>query len=326
MSSDKSRKRLTAIALIAIIALLAINAILLYNKYKQDKIIHDKNEKIQEIQTMHSSLEKEYYEALSELEEMRGSNEDMNALIDQQKEELKAQRERIYVLIKDSDNLEAARVELNKMKRMVDDYIMRIEDLENKNAALMDSTANLRTEQQLLTERIARERQENDKLLNVKAALTEEKQNLEEVNLELEETVTRASTIGVQNIQVDGFKYGNSGKLRKRNKATNIELLKICFDAKANNIVKPGEEVFYLRLIDPLGETLAIENLGSGIIYNDYNNQQIRYTQMASVPYNKELQTICLSWEPNLPFSKGVYTAEVYNKGYLCGTSEFELK
>ena len=147
MTKTKSQQRLTAIALLAIISLLIVNAVLLYNKYKQDKIIHDKNERIDEISDMRSDLEKEYYEALSELEEMRGDNTKLNEMIDQQKEDLKVQKEKIIKLIKDSDDLKRAKVEMQNMRVMVDKYITQVAKLEGENRMLKDSTSALRKRQ-----------------------------------------------------------------------------------------------------------------------------------------------------------------------------------
>lgn len=326
MTKEKSRKRLTAIALLAIISLLLINAALLYNKYKQDKIIHDKNERISEISDMRADLEKEYYEALSELEEMRGDNEELNAIIDEQKENLNTQKEKIVRLIKDSRDLEEAREELQKMRNMIDNYIAEVDNLEKENRMLKDTAAALRQDRLLLTQRIADERHVTDELLSEKAELTESKDSLMKRNVELSSKVTRASAVEADNIDVRGFKYGNKGQERNRTKAKNIEVLKVCFDALPNPIAKSGTEKFYVRIIDPLGETLAIESLGSGVLQNDLTNTKVRYTRAAEVDYNRELQTICIPWEPGIPFKEGDYLVEIYNKGYLSGTSVFRLK
>jgi uncharacterized protein HemX len=45
-----------------------------------------------EMEQFKAQAEQQYYESLAELEEMRGSNEELNAMIDQQKEELRVQK------------------------------------------------------------------------------------------------------------------------------------------------------------------------------------------------------------------------------------------
>lgn len=326
MSATKSQQRLTVISLLAIISLLIINAVLLYNKYKQDKIIHDKNERINEISDLRSDLEKEFYEALSELEEMRGDNEQLNTLIDQQKDDLAAQKDRIVTLIKDSDDLKKARLELGNLRQKIDQYINEVNRLQSENASLRDSTSSLRQDRLLLTQKIAQERHANDELLSVKATLTEQNKNLSKERETLIGKVSRASVIEVNNVQVEGFRYGTNGKERNRRKAKNIEVLKVCFDAQPNNVAEKGNEKFYVRIVDPTGKTLAIESLGSGILTNDLDGSQVRYTKVAEVDYSNDMQTVCAGWEPNLPFKEGEYLVEVYNKGFVCGSTIFELK
>lgn len=326
MSATKSQQRLTVISLLAIISLLIINAVLLYNKYKQDKIIHDKNERINEISDLRSDLEKEFYEALSELEEMRGDNEQLNTLIDQQKDDLAAQKDRIVTLIKDSDDLKKARLELGNLRQKIDQYIDEVNRLQSENASLRDSTSSLRQDRLLLTQKIAQERHANDELLSAKATLTEQNKNLSKERETLIGKVSRASVIEVNNVQVEGFRYGTNGKERNRRKAKNIEVLKVCFDAQPNNVAEKGNEKFYVRIVDPTGKTLAIESLGSGILTNDLDGSQVRYTKVAEVDYSNDMQTVCAGWEPNLPFKEGEYLVEVYNKGFVCGSTIFELK
>ena len=93
-----------------------------------------------------------------------------------------------------------------------------------------------------------------------------------------------------------------------------------------NEVVKPGIEQFFVRVVNPNGETLAIEDLGSGVIQHAITGEDVRYTQFAETEYNNEEQELCLLWAPSLAFQAGKYDVEVYNKGFLCGKSSFALK
>jgi len=42
--------------------------------------------------------------------------------------------------------------------------------------------------------------------------------------------------------------------------------------------------------------------------------------------YNNEALQACFHWDPNVPFTKGNYEVEVFNKGYLAGSGTFNLK
>ena len=91
---SNSSQRLIAIATVVIIALLGINGYLLYNKITKDRLIEEQKQELISSEKMQAELEKEYYQSLSDLEEMKTANEELNAIIEQQKGELKSQKDR----------------------------------------------------------------------------------------------------------------------------------------------------------------------------------------------------------------------------------------
>ena len=321
---SKSRN-LTIMGLIAIILLLGLNAFLIYDRYQQDKIILDKENDIQEIQQIHSDLEKKYYEGQSELESLKTDNVELNDIIDKNKTQLADQRKKVLRLISENRDLEKAKDELNNMRSMVSDYISRIERLQAENLMLRDTAQHLRGERLLLTKKIAEERQENDKLLEQRATLTAAKEQLEEEHGYLTGKVTKASVIEAGEIEANGFKYSSNGSEKKKKRAKNIDMVKVCFDAQQNLIADRGLETFYVRIVDPKGVTLAVEDLGSGVIYNDYTEEEIRYTKSIEVDYEQVARTICTNWESEIGFIAGTYQVEIYNKGFLSGKTSFKL-
>ena len=94
----------------------------------------------------------------------------------------------------------------------------------------------------------------------------------------------------------------------------------------AHTIVEGGLEKFYVRIIDPTGVTLAVEDLGSGILTTNTSNEEIRYTKVKEIDYNNEATEACMLWEPNTEFQQGKYNIEVFNKGFMAGKGSFELK
>jgi len=153
-----------------------------------------------------------------------------------------------------------------------------------------------------------------------------EKQELEARASDLSYKVNMASVIKVDGFDVNGLKIRNNGKRAKKRYAKNIDELEVCFNVTANQVAEPGVEEFFVRIVNPLGETLAIENMGSGTLTNQASGEQVRYTQVKEVDYNREANTLCLVWAPNQPFQEGEYVIEVYNKGHLAGSTAFDLK
>jgi hypothetical protein len=67
--------------------------------------------------------------------------------------------------------------------------------------------------------------------------------------------------------------------------------------------------------------------MGSGMMTNKKTGEEVRFSKMEEIDYaNNEAQS-CIVWAPsNASFVKGAYQIEVYNKGFLAGTSKLTLK
>ena len=316
--------KIGAIIAIALLAIVAVTFLVLWRNSagESEKLGYELNESEQ----LKAELEKQYYEALSELEELRGSNEELNALIESQKDELKASKDRIDALLRDSRNLAAARKEVKNLTAQAEQYLAEINQLRAENEELTVRTVELTEENSHLITNLDSAQVRNMELSSAKAALTSEKEVLEADRARLAKKVNIASVVKVNNIGVDGLKMRSSGKSVTRKTAKNIDQLQVCFKTTANQVTEPGVEQFVIRIINPLGETLAEQELGSGIFTNNASGEQIRYTQIKEVDYDRDEQNLCVVWAPNQPFQEGNYSVEIYNKGYLAGSSDFSLR
>jgi myosin heavy subunit len=323
---DKSQQNFKIGAIIAIAVLAIICAVLVFNLVSKNKANDSLTYELNESEQLKAELEKQYYEALSELEELRGSNEELNALIESQKTELKESKDRIDALLRDSRNLKKARQEMKGLTAQVEQYLAEINQLREENELLTARTVELTAENNSLNTNLDSARVRNMELSSAKAALTSEKETLEADRARLAKKVNIASVIKVGDIEVQGLKSRSSGKAVTRKSAKNIDQLQVCFQASANQVAEAGVEEFLIRVINPLGETMAIEELGSGIFTNNASGEQIRYTQIKDTDYDKSEQNLCTIWAPNQPFQSGNYSVEIYNKGYLAGSSTFKLR
>ena len=160
--------------------------------------------------------------------------------------------------------------------------------------------------------------EENTKLNEAKALLVNEKEDLSK-------KVSIASVINVKDVKVEGFKM-RGDKVVKKKSAKTIDQLKVCFTTIVNEVTKPGQEKFFIRIINPVGETMAIDQLGSGVIMNKKTGEEVPFTQVKEYDYVNDEAELCFSWKPNVSFQRGDYQVEVYNKGYLSGMGKFSLK
>lgn len=326
MSQKKTKDRLTAVAIIAIIILLVVNAYLMYDKFNQQKIISQQTEELEEANSLKNDLEEEYYEALSELEEMKTDNEELNQLIEEQKDKLKEQKDQIDRLLVDKRDLAAARNKLEELKNNIDEYLAEIERLHEENRLLTEQNQSLSQENLNLSTEVSQERQAKKELEIQKESLLSNKKELETKQKVMAEKIDRASVIQLKSIRAEGYKVSGSGKLRSRNKAKNIDLLQICFETTSNPVAEAGKEEFYIRIINPVGETIAVEEKGSGVIQSQLNQESIRYTQSATIEYEQKPGEYCVDWNAFTPFMEGLYEIEVYNKGFRAGKTTFEMK
>ena len=309
-----------------LIASLGANAFLFFNKQKQQEIIVSTETKLTESERLKGELEKQYYQALQDLEKQRTDNKSLNDQIDSMKSDLKTQKDRIARLLGDSKNLGNAKKEMAALRTQVDGYLAEISKLKSENEALVQTNNVLSTEKKTLTMTLEEQKKTNEELSTAKAVLASEKEKLTGENTVLAKKVNIASVVKVNNIDVSGFTVKSSGKEVEKSRAKRIDGLKICFDVTDNDVTDAGVEQFYIRVINPTGETQAIESLGSGELVNQANNERIKYTSLKGIKYENAAQNTCMNWQPNMPFQEGTYTVEIYNKGCLSGTSTFKLK
>jgi len=184
----------------------------------------------------------------------------------------------------------------------------------------------LSEEKKVLQTNVETERMNVQNLNEEKAVLVGLKENLEEKNANLNKKVNYGSVVRVTNITGTGLKTRNSGKTVQKSYARNAEKIEICFNTTENEIANIGNEAFFIRVVNPVGETMAVEELGSGTFTSTKTKEEIRFTQRADIDYSAAEEKVCIVWEPNTTFAKGIYGVEVYNKGFLAGTGNFQLK
>jgi myosin heavy subunit len=320
--TQSSQQKLLALATVAIIALLGLSAFLIYTKINQDKLIKKQSAELIEETRLKADLEKEYYQALSDLEEMRGNNSELNAMIETQKTELKKQKDRIDGLIKSAKELEKAKEEISKLRA----YVTEVEELRKQNAALQESNVALTSERDELVIQVQQERVTNEELTATTTTLSSEKEQLQQEKESLTKKVDIASSIKVNEIKATAYRVKSSGKESDSKKAGKIDGIKVCFNTSSNVLVSTGQERFYARLINPLGEVMAIQDLGSGSMKLGNTGESVQYTQSVEIDYGPEPKEACINWQPGIPFEPGTYGVEIYNKGFMSGKGSFVLK
>lgn len=321
MNQSKSKNQnFLAIAVTVGVILLAVIGFLAYSNISKARQLDQTVTELEESEKLRQELDTQYNQALADLEGQKTTNQELNAIIDQQKAELEQQKNKISELLKNKGRLDKARVEIDNLKSQVTQYMAQIDKLKAENEALAGQNAQLSQDKERLSSDLQAKSIENEELSSAKAQLVNEKDVLtSKVNI--------ASVIRTKSVTAVGQKVKGSGKVKDENSAKSVDQIKVCFNTLGNEVAKPGVEKFYVRIINPLGETLAVEDMGSGMITNKKTGEEVRFTQMNEVDFNHDEVQSCMVWAPTNPsFIKGQYTVEVYNKGYLAGTNTFNLK
>ena len=278
-----------------------------------------------EMRSTQAELDADYQAALESIESMRSDNTELNALIDNQKAELTAQKKKIDGLIWTRRELDKAREEITQFESLTAGYLVQINDLKAKTEQLESQNATLVSTNTTLNNDLTSAKDDNSKLKEARAVLMSEKDVLMNENANLAGIVDVGSVIKINWMSFNGGNINDDGsfKIRKRNKK--METLRTCFKTETNVVVPAGNETFYLRILNPNGETLSTSEQGSGEITDISTGKSIKYTMSGELTYNNEDTEACMDWTPSTQPVDGTYNVEIYNKGYKVGTGQFEL-
>lgn len=313
-----SNKTFIPIAIVLGLLMLGFIGYQAYQNSATNRALEAKVAQLEEADELRIELEDQYNTSLAELEEMRGLNEELNLFIDEQKAEIEEQKKKVSRMIRQKRDLANARAELAEFKSASNELVAQVETLQAENEALAAINAELESNNTLLKEDLSGKIAENGQLNEAKAMLVSEKEVLtKKVNI--------ASVINVKNVQVEGFKMRGDKAVKKKSAKT-IDQLKVCFTTIMNEVTQPGLEKFYIRIVNPIGETMAVEELGSGKIVDKKTGDEVPFTQVKEYDYENDEAELCFVWEPNMSFQRGNYQVEVYNKGHKSGTGTFSLK
>lgn len=318
-----NKQRLLIVAAAVIVVLLLVNGGLLYSYLQKAELSEQLAEDKAELTEAKESLEKEYNQAMTDLEGLRSDNQELNDLISRQQAELGQQKARIEELLRNKGNLDLAKAEIRRLGTLVEQYLAEITQLREQNQILTSQNEQLTAQQRALQEDLYRERQYNSEITNNRDLLQNQRDELADVR------DAQAALVSVYDVQVVGKLQRRQGRRAvMRHNADNINQIEVCFKMRANELANRGEEEFLLRILNPQGETLAIDDQGSGYFTNLATGRQTRYTMKKSATYNPlSASPVCMTWTSSTQtFSQGEYIVEIYNKGLLAGQGRLSLR
>lgn len=293
------------IYILLIIILLVINGLLFFNNLKTNNENEELTQERDELMIKKAEYELKIDSLISDLEEYEGMNAELDSIILVQKNELLAQKIAFDKKISSKD------FEMAQVKRELDE---KIRELEVKNKQFLKEIAQWKSKYE---------------------EVVEEKKILEDTIVSrnitiktLEKKVAKGNILSATNIDPYGVRYKSSNKETKTDRAKRVEKLVVCFKLAENRIADPGYKTLYLRMISPEGTTLAIQSMGSGTFTLAETGESSLYTKKITIDYevdNPDKQ-YCTDWFQETGFMAGNYVIEIYQDGYLIGSSGLELK
>lgn len=323
---SENQKNYTPILLTALLVMAGIAGYLAFDRSQIIKSLGETQQVVNEQEIMQKDLQLSFDDVTEKLDQMKTDNVELNALIEEQKAELSKQKDRISSLISVDKKWKQAKSEIAALEANGAKFLAEIQALKEENAQLSNANVSLTEERNVLTQKVVRTEEENTELSAKKVELENYSKELAKERDYLNKKVDVASVIKVYDIVAQGYKVDSKGNLDERKYAKFVDRMSVCFTTEKNLVTENEEEEFYLRIIDPLGETMAIEDLGSGVLVKSSDGKSVRYTNSGVVDYKNDARKVCLDWQPNIRWAKGKYLVEIYNKGYKVGDSSINLK
>ncbi len=140
-------------------------------------------------------------------------------------------------------------------------------------------------------------------------------------NQSLVKKVEKASKLVVMNLKTQTIKEKSSGKQIETDKASRANKLKISFSIAANEIAESGEKTYYVQVIDSKNNVLGEKKT------EDFGTTSLTYSFTSTVAYdNKSVDIVEFLDDKGVPFEKGTYFVNIFDKDQLASKTSFALR
>jgi FtsZ-binding cell division protein ZapB len=191
------------------------------------------------------------------------------------------------------------RDEMTTLRKIMRDYIVQIDSLNQKNQRLMAENSNVKQE-----------------VTEVKT----QNQTLEQEKKKLEQTVTLAATLEALNIKA----LGVNKKGKEQTKASKIENIKVDFILAKNLTAKRGTKNIYLRIQRP--DQLLLTKSDKDLF--KFEGLNIPFSAVREVEYEGIDLPVSIYWDNTgqAALINGQYTIDLFADGTNIGTTSLEIK
>lgn len=295
---DPPKIKSTWVYIIIIVLLLATNFYLFLNKAPVETKTVELATKLAIADSALESLQTRYKSSLERLDLLLGKNAELDAMIKQKDAELLKSKSRIEEILKKGN---------------------AVTQEEYSEAQIL--IASLNSKISVYEEQIKKLRTENKKL-------NKERDSVAHTNVELQQKINLAKVLHASNIRLKAIDLRRGGRKEKETeKAKRVDLLRITFDIDENKIAESGAKELFICIINPQGELLSNNALGSGSFLTPEGTSKY-YSTAKNIMLQTEqpLEDIVVDWQQTAEYEKGAYFVEIYHQGYLIGKGSVNLR
>ena len=271
--------------------------LIFYLFYQKDSMKKQMDLKIQFIEQK-NILRDELDDLIDEHDDLLEEYGDLNNQLYQKDSLIQEQIAEIRNLIRTKNDLREARLKIENLKRIAQNYIKDIDSLF------------------YVTERLSIEK---DSVIKVNKDINWKNYKLNKTNLQLSEKVNKGSTLKIKDISVEPFRYRSTGKEVSTRSAEKAQTLRACFYISANLIADSGSKKISVQYIDPDNTILS----GSDTILN---NELVMYSSSTYVEYINQQLFVCIDWQRFIPLKEGDYLVKIFIDDLFTAESQFKLR
>ena len=280
-----------------IVLLFVVVAVLVFSLIYQKKTMeHQMDLKIQFIEQK-NILRDELDDLIDEHDDLLEEYGDLNEQLFQKDSLIQQQIAEIRNLIRTKNDLKEARLKIENLKRIAQNYVKDIDSLYN------------------VTERLSSEK---DSVIRVNKDINWKNYKLNKTNIKLSEKVNMGATLKIKDITVEPFRYRGTGKEVSTRSAAKTQTLRTCFYISANLIAEAGEKEVLLQFVNPENNILCSSDT---IISNN-----ILFSASTTVDYKNQQLFVCLDWQRYVPLVEGNYIVKIYIDNVFTSETDFKLR
>ena len=280
-----------------IVLLFVVVAVLIFSLIYQKKTMeHQMDLKIQFIEQK-NILRDELDDLIDEHDDLLEEYGDLNEQLFQKDSLIQQQIGEIRNLIRTKNDLKEARLKIENLKRIAQNYVKDIDSLYN------------------VTERLSSEK---DSVIRVNKDINWKNYKLNKTNIKLSEKVNMGATLKIKDITVEPFRYRGTGKEVSTRSAAKTQTLRTCFYISANLIAEAGEKEVLLQFVNPENNILCSSDT---IISNN-----VLFSASTTVDYKNQQLFVCLDWQRYVPLVEGNYIVKIYIDNVFTSETDFKLR